>query len=198
MLNLFWKTIWKLSGWTIVLPASAPPKKMVLIAGPHTSWRDLLVALAARNEMRFSQIKFLGKKELFSPPFGSILRKIGGIPVDRECNNGIVQQAVDQFNNNDEFRLALSPEGTRKRVKRLRTGFYFIAKNANVPIVMVGLDFANKRVVISDPFFATDNQEKDFADILSFFAPIRGYHPELGLGHLRKQCMPVNWRVAAT
>lgn len=148
--------------------------------------------------MQFTHIKFLGKKELFLPPFGRILHKLGGIPVDRKTNNGVVQQAVDQFNNNEEFCLALAPEGTRKRVKRLKTGFYFIAKNANVPIVMVGLDFANKRVVISDPFFATDNQEKDFADILSFFAPIRGYHPELGLGHLKKPGMPVNWQIAAT
>ena len=197
MLTLFWKTCWKLSGWTIVLPASTPPKKMVLIAGPHTSWRDLFVGLAARNEMQFRHIKFLGKKELFTPSLGWIIRKLGGVPVDRQTNNGAVQEAVKQFNTNGEFCLALSPEGTRKKVKRLRTGFYFIAKNANVPIVMVGFDFANKRVIISDPFFTSDNQEKDFSDILSFFAPIKGYHPELGLSHLKKSDAGINWRLAA-
>ena len=89
------------------------------------------------------------------------------------------------FMKKEEFALALSPEGTRKRVDHLRTGFYHIAKNAKVPILMVGLDFANKQMIFSEPFFTTDNEEEDFNRIITFFAPVKGKHPELGLAHLK-------------
>jgi len=96
----------------------------------------------------------------------------------------MVEEVVKIFNSHDEFGIALSPEGTRVRVDKLRTGFYNIAKKANVPIVMVGLDFENKRAVFSQPFYASDSQEADFEHILKFFRPIKGKYPEKGLGHL--------------
>ena len=88
------------------------------------------------------------------------------------------------FNQHEQFSFALSPEGTRKRVEKLKTGFYFIARKANVPIIMVGLDYKNKSVVISDPLYTTADQENDFALIYRFFRLIEGKYPEQSLGHL--------------
>lgn len=158
---------------------------MVLIVAPHTSWKDIIVGLAARSVLRARQIKFLGKKELFDGPFGWFFRWMGGTPVDRFSQHGVVEQVVEIFMKKDEFTIALSPEGTRKRIEHLRTGFYHIAKRANVPILMVGLDFANKQMIFAEPFFTTNDEQKDFIHILSFFAPVKGKHPELGLAHLK-------------
>jgi 1-acyl-sn-glycerol-3-phosphate acyltransferase len=83
--------------------------------------------------------------------------------------------------------IAISPEGTRKKVDRLRTGFYYIAKKAGVPIVMAALDFQQKEVKFSEPFYPGEDELKDFQHIISFFAPIRGKHPDQGLAHLLKE-----------
>jgi len=182
--RIFWKIWWRLSGWKFNGTYPYHIKKMVLIVAPHTSWKDMVVALAARSVLRVNQIKFLGKKELFDGPFGWFFRWMGGTPVDRFSKQGAVEQVVEMFINKKEFTIALSPEGTRKKVEHLRTGFYHIAKKACVPIVMIGLDFANKQMLIAEPFFTTDNEQKDFNHIIAFFGPVKGKHPEKGLGHL--------------
>ena len=176
---IFWLFGWKSSGQ---FPYEI--KKYVIIVAPHTSAWDFIVGVIARKVFRLEKAKYLGKQELFKPPFGFIFRWLGGYPVDRSQHRNLVDEVVKVFNSHDEFGIALSPEGTRKRVDKLRTGFYNIAKGANVPIVMVGLDFANKQVFFSNPFYASDNQEADFEHILKFFRPIQGKTPEHGLGHL--------------
>jgi len=95
----------------------------------------------------------------------------------------MVQQVADKFKQHEYFRLAMSPEGTRKKVDKLRTGFYFIAKEAQVPILLAGLDFTKKEVIIGDLIYPS-NEADDFKKIISFFAGVEGKHPELGLKHL--------------
>ena len=128
-------------------------------------------------------IHFLGKKELFDGPFGFIFRWLGGIPVDRSSSHNMVDQVVQKFKSEESFSLVLSPEGTRKKVERLRTGFYNIAQQAGVPLVMVGFDFGKKEVVIAEPF-TTSEQAADFRLLLDFFGPMQGKNPEKGLAHL--------------
>lgn len=190
MLRLLLKMYWKMGGWKIVGALPHQHKKMILVVAPHTSWKDILVGLATRLELKIDHAKFLGKKELFEGPFGKLFRNLGGIPVDRfgkqeDKKQGIVDQAVRLFNKNENFILGISPEGTRKRVEKLKTGFYHIAKNANIPIVLVGFDFKNKQVVLGDPIFVSDNEEADLKKIIAFFSTIEGANPELGLGHLQ-------------
>jgi 1-acyl-sn-glycerol-3-phosphate acyltransferase len=176
----------KLSGWKTRPLGEFPvrEKKYIIIVAPHTSNWDFVVGVLYRSVLRLEKARFLGKKELFRPPFGFIFRWLGGTPVDRASSQNMVDQVVQIFNARDEFALALSPEGTRKKVERLRTGFYNIAKKANVPIIMVALDFENKQVIFSEPLKPTDSQEEDFEKILAFFRPIRGRIPEQGLAHL--------------
>lgn len=186
MLRLIAKLYLKITGWKTHIVFPKETKKCIIIVGPHTSWWDFLIGSLYRKVLKLEKARFLGKKELFDSPFGFFFKWLGGTPVDRFNKTNFVQQIIELFNEHQEFRLALSPEGTRKKVEKLRTGFYHIAKGAHVPIVMVGLDFANKQIIISEPFYTTNDEAADFKKILQFFAPIKGKHPENGLAHLEK------------
>ena len=118
-------------------------KKYIIIAAPHTSWVDFPIAILARNASG-EKINFVGKNTLFKGPFGWFFRSLGGAPVDRSRNNKTVDAIVDIFKEKEVFRLALSPEGTVK-VEKWKTGFYYIAKGASVPIVMATLDFGQNK-----------------------------------------------------
>lgn len=184
MLRIFCKLYLRLGHWKVAGQFPPSLKKAVVIVAPHTSGSDVIVSLAFRKVLHLERFKFLGKQELFKGPFGFIFRWLGGIPVDRFHHQGFVDQVVEMFNNKEEFIIGLSPEGTRKKVDRLRSGFYHIAKKAGVPIVMIGLDFANRQMIFAEPFSTTDNESADFDRILQFFGPIKGKHPELGVAHL--------------
>lgn len=184
LLGLFCKIYLRLGHWKAV--GAFPPslKKAVVIVAPHTSSSDVIVSLAFRKVLHLERFKFIGKQELFKPPFGFIFRRMGGIPVDRFQQHGFVDEVAEMFNNKEEFIIGLSPEGTRKKVNRLRSGFYHIAKKAGVPIVMLGLDFENRQLIFAAPFFTGNDEQADMKHILRFFGPIKGKHPELGVGHL--------------
>lgn len=174
-------------GWNTRAEFPRGLKKCIIIVGPHTSWVDLIIGLGFRSVMRLRNARFLGKKELFDGPFGFFFRWLGGVPVDRFSQQNVVDQVVELIHREDEIMIALSPEGTRKKVERLRTGFYHIAKQAGIPIVMSGLDFANKKLVLSEPFVPGDDIASDFDRILSFYDPIRGCRPEKDMAGLKNQ-----------
>ena len=165
-------------GWKTTNNFPSELKKYVVIAAPHTSWQDFPIGILARNTSG-EKINFIGKGSLFKPPFGFFFRWLGGTPVDRSKSNNLVDAIVDIFNSKDTFRLALSPEGTRKKTERWKTGFYYIAKGAKVPIVLVTLDFGNKQVKISDPYYTTDDMDADFSYFHSFYEGVQGKKPEL-------------------
>lgn len=164
-------------GWKLVGDFPKDIKKYVVIAAPHTSWQDFPIGILARNTSGI-KINFIGKDSLFKGPFGFIFRSLGGTPVDRSKSNNLVDAIVDVFNSKEEFRLALSPEGTRKKVDTWKTGFYYIAKGANVPIVMATLDFGNKQVRFSEPYYTTDDKEKDFEYFKAFYKDVQGKKPD--------------------
>ncbi len=168
------KAILKLSGWTIDGHLPEAPQ-YIAIVGPHTSNWDFIVGVLARGALG-QKIHFLGKHQLFIPPWGWLFRAIGGTPVDRRKNNNLVDAAAQLFQQDPNFKLALAPEGTRSPVKRWKTGFYHIATKAQVPIVTVALDFAGKRVVIPEAIRVTGNIDKEMAQILDFYRTIKGRH----------------------
>ncbi|MBK8519348.1 MAG: 1-acyl-sn-glycerol-3-phosphate acyltransferase [Chitinophagaceae bacterium] len=186
MLRLFLKLYWKFFGWKISGTFPHQYKKIVLAVAPHTHWVDVMTGFIARQALQIEHAKFLGKKELFVWPLGWILRKMGGTPVDRFAKKGMVDQVVALFNAHETFMLGISPEGTRKRVDSLRTGFYHIAKKAGVPIVPIGFDYANRRVVVGDAFFPGEDEAADLKKIIAFYADITGKRPELDLRHLKQ------------
>ena len=169
-----------LLGWKIVGNKNFSKdniKKAVIIAAPHTSWHDFFIGLYLRK-ITGVKTNFIGKKELFKWPFNYYFKAIGGRPIDRTPGQNKVEAIAKLFKNEDEFRLTLAPEGTRKKVKQWRTGFYYIAKAANVPIIMFTLDFKNKQNKVSEPFYVTDNAEEDLKAIRSFFHGVVGRVPE--------------------
>jgi len=177
----------KLIGWKAINEFPNHLEKGVVIVAPHTTWRDFIIGIGFRSVLHIKHGKYLGKAELFRGPFGFLFRWLGGTPVDRFSKHGVVEQVVEKFNNADKLFIALSPEGTRKKVEKLRTGFYHIANQAKVPIIMVGLDYSKKELSVSEPFYTTDSEAADFKKIIEFFAPLKGYHPEQGMGHLLEE-----------
>jgi 1-acyl-sn-glycerol-3-phosphate acyltransferase len=124
-------------------------------------------------------VHFIGKGSLFKWPFGYFFKALGGTPVDRDKSTNMVEGVINIFNSKEEFRLGLSPEGTRKKVDKWKTGFYYIAKGANVPIVMATLDFENKKIKISEPYYVTEDIHKDFKVFDNFYKDVKGKNPEL-------------------
>ena len=166
----------KLLGWKIVGNTNFSKdkiKKAVIIAVPHTSWHDFYIGVLLRKAVNI-KVNFVAKKELFRWPFGYYFRAVGGRALDRTSGQNKVESIAKLFENEEEFRLALAPEGTRKKVETWRTGFYYIAKTANVPIIMFTLDFKNKHNKVSEPFYPTDNMEADFKFMKSFFEGVEG------------------------
>ena len=151
-------------------------KKAVIIAVPHTSWHDFYIGVLLRTVLGI-KVNFIGKKELFVFPFGIFFRAMGGRAIDRKQNSNKVEQIAKLFHGEAEFRIALAPEGTRKKVNEWRTGFYYIAKAANVPIVMFTLDFKNKRNTFSKPFYPSNDIAADFRFMKRFFENVEGKVP---------------------
>lgn len=170
----------KILGWRVVGNtdiSKSTIKKAVIIAAPHTSWHDFYIGVLLRSVLNV-KTNFVGKKELFVFPIGWFFRMLGGAPIDRQNKGNKVQAIAKLFKERDEFRMAMSPEGTRKKVKQWRTGFYYIAKEAKVPIIMFTLDFENKQNRISEPFYPTDDVKKDFEYIHKFYEGVKGKIPE--------------------
>lgn len=177
MLNSIAKFIYfKIMGWKLI---GDFPKvdKCVLVVIPHTSYADFFLGILIRRVWE-EEINFIAKDSLFKGPLGWYLRWVGGAPIVRNKNSDTVAAITNIFNTKKKFRLALSPEGTRKKVTKLKTGFYYIAKSANVPVVMVTFDFGHKQIKISDPKFTTDNKEADFEVYKSFFKGAIGKSPK--------------------
>ncbi|SFD40539.1 1-acyl-sn-glycerol-3-phosphate acyltransferase [Algibacter pectinivorans] len=170
----------RLLGWQAVGNTSFSKntvKKAVIIAVPHTSWHDFYIGVLLRK-VTGVKTNFVGKKELFVFPFGWFFRALGGAPLNRQTSENKVDTIAKLFTQYDEFRMTLAPEGTRKKVDKWRTGFYYIAKQANVPIIMFTLDFENKQNVISEPFYPTDNVEADFEFMHNFYKGVVGKKPQ--------------------
>lgn len=152
-------------------------KKAIIIAAPHTHWLDFPLGILLRSVIGV-KTNYVGKSGLFKFPYGWLFRALGGAPVVRTENMNQVDAIAKLFKEREQFRMAMAPEGTRKKVDTWRTGFYYIAKAANVPIVMITLDFGKKENRVSEPFYPTDDKEADFKFMRSFFEGVKGKIPE--------------------
>lgn len=167
----------KILGWRLENSFDPAVKKCVVIVAPHTSSYDFFIGILVRKIIRV-HIDFVGKKELFKPPFGWYFKMVGGTPLDRSGNQKKVDAIAELFQQKEIFRLALSPEGTRKKTDRWKTGFYYIALKANVPIVPVSFDFGTKTVKIASTFHPSGELVKDMAKINEFYNGVQGRIPE--------------------
>ncbi|MBK5214218.1 MAG: 1-acyl-sn-glycerol-3-phosphate acyltransferase [Flavobacteriaceae bacterium] len=167
----------KLMGWKIVGSFDSIVKKAVIIVVPHTSWHDFYLGLFTRRLTK-TQVNYIAKKELFKWPFGWYFRWTGGEMIDRTPGQNKVEAIAEIFKNKEEFRLALAPEGTRKKVLEWKTGFYYIALAANVPIICVSFDYGKKTITINEPFYPTGDIGLDIEKLRAYFKGVVGKNAE--------------------
>jgi 1-acyl-sn-glycerol-3-phosphate acyltransferase len=166
----------RLSGWRFEGGFPNLPQFVVIVA-PHTSNWDFFVGVMAMFALGFRGT-FLGKHTVFRWPVGAVMRWLGGVPVDRTSPHNVVQQTVDYFRARPQMVLALSPEGTRRKLPAWRTGFWYVAKGAGVPIVPAAFDYPAKRIRLFPPLVPGDDIETDIARLHAHYDARMARYPE--------------------
>lgn len=164
----------RLNGWTVQGELPAAASKSVLIAAPHTSNWDLPYTLMVGFALRLN-LYWMGKASLFAPPFGAVMRWLGGIAVDRSKSNNLVAASAQALREADgPLQLVVPPEGTRGRTRQWKTGFYFIALEAKVPIVLAFMDYERKLAGLGPVFTPSGDVERDMEEVKRFYAGVKG------------------------
>ena len=168
----------KLRGWQVEGELPADARKCVMIAAPHTSNWDLPYTLMAAFVLRLN-VYWMGKATIFKPPFGAVMRWLGGIAVDRARSTNLVAASAAALKAAEgSVQLIVPPEGTRGKTSQWKTGLYYIALAAEVPILMAFIDYTHKRVGIGPVFVPTGDIERDMETIKAYYAPLRGKRAE--------------------
>ncbi len=170
------KWILKQLNWKIIVTSERPLKSVFCVA-PHTSNWDFILGKLFSAAVGI-KAGFLMKKSWFFFPMGFILRKMGGVPIDRSKKNSVTLQMIEHFKKAKELHLAITPEGTRSLNPNWKKGFYYIAKGANVPIELAYMDFEKKEMGITEVFYPTDDMEKDLQYIYNYYKDKKGLKPE--------------------
>ena len=179
-------TFLRATGWR--MDGLRPPvDRYVIIAAPHTSNWDMpfMLAMAFVYDI---PVRWMGKHTLFSPPFGTLFKRLGGIPIVRHQPGGVVGQMVDHFKDTESLVLMVPAEGTRSHVEYWKSGFYHIARAADVPVVLSYLDFSRKVGGIGPSLLLTGDIHADMDKIRAFYAGIQGLRPQnVGVIRLREE-----------
>lgn len=154
-------------GWT-VKGQIADEKKAVLIGAPHTSNWDFFLAMGAMLSVGL-KFSWMMKKEAFFFPFKGLLKKLGGVPIDRTSNQDVIGQMADWFDTQDIAWIGLTPEGTRSKVETFKSGYLRIAYAAKVPVFLVAVDGKNKEVLLDRLWPLTGDIERDNSDIKAYY-----------------------------
>ncbi len=182
MLKYFARLVLKILGFKIEGRYPYELNKMIIAVVPHTSNWDFPLGILVKWALK-ARINFIGKKSLFKRPFGWLFRYLGGIPVDRSKSQNTVQAVAKTYKREENLAIAIAPEGTRSKVDRLKRGFYYIAKLAEIPIILVRFDYGSKIVTFSEPFYTTDDEEADWNHFHEYFKGVKGKNPEKSFGY---------------
>lgn len=168
--------LYRLMGWKTEVTIDFPEKYIIALA-PHTSNWDFMMGQFYSHAEGF-RCEFLMKKEWFFWPLGPIFKRMGGIPVYRSKHTSMTDQLADLAQRSARFGLCITPEGTRKRVSEWKRGFYYIALKANLPILLFGLDYAQKRIVCTRMIIPNGDVDAQMQEIKEYFNQFKGKHPE--------------------
>ncbi|MGH8184252.1 MAG: lysophospholipid acyltransferase family protein [Rhodanobacteraceae bacterium] len=158
---------WRLEGTLPDVP------KLVLIVAPHSSWWDGIWGLLFKVALG-TDVSFMAKRELFRWPVGGLLRRLGGVPIERRAAGDVVGQMVERFRTCERLWLCIEPEGTRKAVVKWKSGFWHIAHQAGVPILPGYFDYPRKVIGLGPLFQPTGDKNADIASLRAFYAPYKG------------------------
>jgi 1-acyl-sn-glycerol-3-phosphate acyltransferase len=163
-------------GWKVVL-AQPVPDRCVIIFYPHTTNWDTPIGLCLKF-MTGLTVHFAGKDSLFRVPFiGRLLRRWGGVPVNRRERTGFIEEMKAQFRDQPAFRLAIAPEGTRGRTDHWKSGFYHLAREARVPLALGYIDYPKREIGVGAYVELTGDPVADMAKLRAFYADKRGLYP---------------------
>ena len=176
ILRLLALTVLKLCGWKTIGP-DLEQKRFVVIGAPHTSNWDFPLMLSVVLKLRL-EVFWMGKHTLFPFPFAWLMKWLGGIPINRAKSHSVVDETVHHYAEHEKLIVLIPPEGTRAKVNSWKTGFYRIAKNANVPILLGFVDAEKKQAGFAGFFYPTGNIEKDMAEIRDFYSTKKGLNAE--------------------
>jgi len=177
MLRKFFRWLFIAKGWKISGEIPAEIKKSIVIGAPHTSNWDFFIAMGALTFYP-QKFRYFVKKEAFRFPLKWIFKLTGGIPVDRSRHNNLVEAVVELFDQSQELHLIVPAEGTRKKVTRWHTGFYYMALGAHLPIAIGFVDFKKKEAGFGPMFWPSGDIRKDFEAINAFYLMKTAKHPE--------------------
>lgn len=167
-------------GWRVVGPVPTIPKYLIVVA-PHTSNWDFLIGVLFRKFTDGFDPKYVAKKDLFVWPIGFIFRGLGGFPVERSKNTNFVDSLVNVYNTEEKFATTITPEGMRKYNGKWKTGFYHVAKNANIPIVRIAFDYGSMQVIFSEPYTVTKGVDETIDEFKEYYSQYIGKNPEDGV-----------------
>ncbi len=154
-----------------------------MIAAPHTSNWDLPYLLAFAAVLR-ARVSWMGKEQIFTWPFGGLMRRLGGVPVRRDAAHNMVEQMVKMFVDAEDRILVVPPEGTRGRADYWKSGFYYIAYGADIPVVPSFLDWGTRQGGVGEPIELSGDVGYDMDRFRAFYAGMRGKRPS-GQGPIR-------------
>ena len=168
--------LYRLLGWQVEVSMTLPDKYIIALA-PHTSNWDFIMGLLYSRAEGF-HCDFMMKKEWFFWPLGPLFRKLGGIPVYRSKHTSLTDQLAQVARERDKFGLCITPEGTRKPTTEWKKGFYYIALKAELPILLFGLDYAQKRIVCTKSIIPNGDVDGQMQEIKEYFRPFKGKKPQ--------------------
>ncbi|MEL6390747.1 MAG: 1-acyl-sn-glycerol-3-phosphate acyltransferase [Bacteroidota bacterium] len=171
------KWIHRAMGWKVVGTYPYDLPKKVIIVAPHTSSKDFWIGIWVKIWMQLDVV-FYAKEELFNGLQGKLLRNLGARPVKRSKNNNLVAQAVADFAASPKHAVLLTPEGTRKKVDRFKTGFYQMALQAQVPVVPIIFDYAVREVQILEPVPVSSEGVPPISYFEDIYRGVQGKVPE--------------------
>jgi 1-acyl-sn-glycerol-3-phosphate acyltransferase len=169
----------KRMGWTSD-GGPAPEERCILLGVPHTSIWDFIVSYLFYRQFDGPRARVMIKKEFFFWPLGGIIRKMGGIPTDRSNPTSMIKSVIDEMENGGAFHLAIALEGSRKPVKRWKTGYHLIARETGATVYLGYYDWGRKRISVGEPFEITDDPKADMQRIYDHYRPmgIQGFHKD--------------------
>ncbi|MCX2743970.1 1-acyl-sn-glycerol-3-phosphate acyltransferase [Mangrovivirga sp. M17] len=172
-------------GWKVKGSFDKNIKQGLIVVGPHTSNSDFFIGVMTRRILDLNA-HFVAKDSLFVWPFGGYFKWMGGYPVIRSRNTKLTDTIADIFKKEDDLLIAITPEGTRSKVEDIKSGFWHIAKKADIHYFLCGFDYGNKELVVSEPYKAT-SWEDDRLNAIRFFGELTGKNPEKDMRHLLKR-----------
>ena len=170
------RIFWSVQGWKLHGKRPTIPRYLLVVA-PHTSNKDFFYYLWLSVGYNIHPY-FIAKKDIFNGLLGPLMRSLGGIAIDRAASADVVDQAAEEFRSSEEMIIAILPEGTRKKRPYWKSGFYYIALEGQVPIVMASMNFKEKWIKLSEPYALTGDQQRDLDVIRAFYSDAHGIKPE--------------------